>query len=279
VRIAASAHAIDRRTIKALVELHAMKNWMSWLPMVGVLFLSVLARADDSSPPPEAAVELFAAIDGGLIEVTVIPGDASRLTMQIANKSDQPLSIQLPPALAAMPVLAQLGFGLGNQGFGNNVGGGNGAPQGLGAGLGGPGGFNNNGGPGGFFNVPPGKIIRRKLPSVCLEFGKPDPRPQHAYRVAPLDSLNDRPAVAELLQTLGTHRGDHTVMQLAAWHLANDMSWQQLAGLRHREANGRTRPRFSTEQLEQAQALVAALPSVRRSTEPTSESASRLTAR
>ena len=53
-------------------------------------------------------VALFEAIEAGEIAVTVIPQRAERVTLQIANKTERPLSIEIPEALAAGPVLAQL---------------------------------------------------------------------------------------------------------------------------------------------------------------------------
>ena len=164
--------------------------------------LSVSAKESSSASTEPAAVELFAGIDDGKVEATVIPRDSKKVTLQLKNKSDQPLTIRLPEAFAAVPVQAQVaggglfgggGFGRGGgigfgAGAGNQAGGQGGGTQGLGvsggqnAGNGnGAGRRNRGGGPfgggggAGVFSIPAGKVIKVKLTSVCLEYGKPVP--------------------------------------------------------------------------------------------------------
>src|SRR5688572_9152818 len=63
-------------------------------------------KAEDFQP-----VELFAAMKSGEIEVQYIPKDAKQANVLIRNKTDKPLSVQLPRAFTAVPVLAQFGGG------------------------------------------------------------------------------------------------------------------------------------------------------------------------
>ena len=71
-------------------------------------------------------VEMFKAMDAGQIDVRIIPKDATLCTVMVENKSDKPLSILMPEAFAAVPVLAQAGGigGGGQGGFGGGQGGG-----------------------------------------------------------------------------------------------------------------------------------------------------------
>jgi len=225
--------------------------------------------------PGSQSVEFFAALDEGQIAATVIPRDSRQLTVQVENKTDKPLSIRLPESIGAVPVLAQ--FGNPNQGF-NPFDNNQQQAQGLGGPFGGPqngnnpfgGGqqFNFPGGP--LFNVLPGKIVKKKLPCVCLEFGKPDPRPRIPYRIERLENVCSKPGVREVLIVLGSGRCNQKTAQIAAWHLANDMSWEQLAGLKHKLANGSMRPRFSAAELQLAKRVVEQLPSKKRLKSPES---------
>jgi hypothetical protein len=52
-------------------------------------------------------------------------------------------------------------------------------------------------------------------------------------------------------------------LRLAVWHLANAVSWEQLARVPHEQAHGTKRPQYSPAELEQAQRLVKQLPSVK----------------
>ena len=81
-----------------------------------VLCLPLLATAADASrrtgaKAPAETVELFAAMKSGDIEVKVIPKDSTEAAITIKNKTGKPLTIKVPPALAAVPVQAQFGGG------------------------------------------------------------------------------------------------------------------------------------------------------------------------
>ena len=53
-------------------------------------------------------------------------------------------------------------------------------------------------------NVPPEKIAQFKVPTVCLEHGKAEPRPAIPYEIKPIESVTDKPEVQELCRMLGT---------------------------------------------------------------------------
>jgi hypothetical protein len=68
--------------------------------------------------------------------------------------------------------------------------------------------------------------------------------------MVPADSVVDRPAVVELLKAFG--RGDlkHGAAQAAAWHLNNDLSWQQLtAKLQGTKRSFKRPPYFSADEI------------------------------
>ena len=214
--------------------------------------LSAVGKESTSAPQESVEIGLFTAIDGGRLEATVIPRDAKKVTLQLKNKSDQPLMIRLPEAFAAVPVQAQLlgggnNFG-GNNGGGFNVGqGGNqaggqgGGTQGLGVAGGGQNGGVNAGGGGrrkrggdapGLFNVPAGKVIKVKLTSVCLEYGKPEPSARNEYVIKPIESFCDKPVVVSILRSLGDGQVSQEVAQLAAWNVVSGTSFEQIAALK-----------------------------------------------
>lgn len=210
-----------------------------------VLFLSVGVLAGERTPDEaatanEEAIELFDAIDAGLVDVKFIPRNDKQARILVENKTDQPLDVRLPDAFAGVPVLAQGGFGGG--------GGGGGGGQGVGGGGGGQGGGN--------FNIPPEKVGNIKVATVCLEHGKPNPRPAMEYEIRRLETFTTRPAVRELLEMLGRGDVDRRVAQVAAWHLNNEMSWEELAAKEIHRANGQRYPYFSQQELKTAMAVV-----------------------
>ncbi len=224
------------------------------LATVGVLFAG--ERNDAASSNDIERIELFDAMDAGLVEVKFIPRNDEQARILVRNKTDKPINVRLPDAFAGVPVLAQ-GFGGGGGGGGGGIGGGGGGGgQGVGGGGGGGGGGGRGGGGGGNFNIAPEKVGNFKVAIVCLEHGKPDPRPAMEYEIRRLENFTTKPAVRELLELFGSGKIDHRVAQIAAWHLNNEMSWQELAAKEIRRTNGQRYPYFSRQEIHAAIAAV-----------------------
>ena len=248
-----------------------------------VLIASVgLASAADRASEQQV-VRLFEAMEAGDIEVQFIASSSAAANVIFTNRTQQPLRIELPAAFAGVPVLAQFGNGpgagqFGIAGPGNIVPGGNfgvgapagGAAQGVGGGFN-PGvgvgqngaGFNGAGfnganfNGGGFFNIDAGSTRRLKVETVCLEHGKPDPNPRLKYELRPIEALTSRPEVAELCAMLGRGEIPQAAAQAAAWHVANDLSWEELAAKdRVRLRHGYYEKYFSQEEISQAVQIV-----------------------
>ena len=236
------------------------------------------------------SVEMFNAISSGDIEVLIKTKDASESNLIVTNNSNRHLAIQMPPAFAAVPVLKQLGNGggFGGNGVGGNgVGGGRGGNQGIGGGFGGGfggggfggGGFGGGGfGGGGFggrgggapfnippgdvggavFNIPPGRDGKVTVQTVCLEHGKPNPRPRMDYTVAPIETLSSDPKVTEICKMLASGEIPQNVAQAAAWNITDELSWDVLATKNRVERMDGYYERFFTHnELRAAQQVVA----------------------
>ncbi len=227
----------------------------------GVLLALVLTAtsllAIDRHKGPEV-VDVFDAIEKGQIAVEFIPRDSKQCRLLIENKTDKPLSVALPAACAG--VLAQdFGWPPGNDnqqqrqapqplGMGPNIMGQNGGQQDQGF-------FNVPGQqqrqqqpPHQFFNIPPEKVAKLKFKTVCLEHGKPEPKPKFRYELKRLDEVTKKPGVREICLMLGEGKINQRTAQLAAWHLNNDMSWKKLADIREKMAIG-TAPRYTAKEL------------------------------
>jgi hypothetical protein len=237
-----------------------MRNWRLWVAApAALLFVATISLAAErqSKPvktlpfdPNAQTVEMFAAIEKGDIAVKFIPKDSKEAKVLVENKTDKPLNVQLPETFAGVPILPQLGPaapGAGGRPGTRGGGGARGGNQGMGGGMGGMGGMG-----GGFMNVPPEKVGEIKVPTVCLDHGKAEPRPAMAYEIKPLDTYTTKPGVRELCAMLGKGEVDQRSAQAAAWHLNNDMSWEQLAAKQLRYANGARRPYFSPAEIQAA---------------------------
>ncbi|MEX2114818.1 MAG: hypothetical protein WD845_16615 [Pirellulales bacterium] len=189
-----------------------------------------------------AAIDLFDAIDANVVDARLIHRDATEANVLITNKTDKPLTVRLPDAFAGVPVLAQRGGGGGGRGGGGSN---TSSQQSTGGGMGG-------GGMGGMgmMNIAPEKVAKLKVTTVCLEHGKKEPRPGIPYEIKPLETVTTQPGVKELLTALGRERVSQRAAQAAAWHLANDMSWEQLANKRIVHLNGTTEMWFSPQEVQ-----------------------------
>jgi len=231
---------------------YAVNSWVARFASIALLLTTpvVVLAADDgvknlgAPSKKNATVEMFAAMQNGDIDVKLIPKDATEARILIKNNTKQPLNVKLPDAFAGRPILAQGRAGGG--GGGANSGGGN---QSMGGGMGGMGGGMMGGGMG-MMSVPPEQLGQFKVPTVCLEHGKKDPRPQVPYEIVPLDKVTKDPAVKELLIAFGKEKLDQRVTQAAAWHLANDMSWEELAGKRIEHLNGTSELWFNPREIQ-----------------------------
>lgn len=210
------------------------------------------ALSGTNGPAVENAVEFFQAMEDGTIAAKFIAKNASEARVIIENKTGQPVNIRLPEAFAGVPVLAQFGGG------GGGMGGGGGGSQGMGGGMGGGGmggGGMGGGGGGGMFNIPPERTRKIQVATVCLDYGKPDPNPKLAYEIKPVESYVTRAPVIEMLKAFGRGEIAPGAAQAAAWHLNNDLSWEELAKKMRGPKDprfGRRVPYFSSYELQAA---------------------------
>jgi hypothetical protein len=233
--------------------------------------------------PNADRVPLFQGIEQGTFDVKIIARDEKGGNVLIENKSKKPLTVKLPDAFVGVQVLKQFGMGAGGMGGGmggmggggmGGMGGGGmgGGGQAMGGGMGGGGmggggmggmggggmgGGGMGGGGGGFFSIPPEKVVKVPYKSVCLEHGKKEPSPRMVYRMVPVEKYTKDPVLQELVRMVGTGRINQQVAQAAAWHLSSKMSWGQLASKTIRRIGLRSVPYFHPAALRGAQMMVA----------------------
>lgn len=219
--------------------------------------------------PAAPKAELFQAMEDEKVSVRLVAKDEFEGHLLVENKTDAPLTIQLPDAFVGVQVLPQFGgggggFGGGGQGGGGFGGGGQGGGggQAAGGGFGGGGqgggqGGGGFGGGGGAFSIPVGTIAKVPVTTVCLEHGKKSPRQSMNYTIVPTDKYSSDPRVHEICKAVGTGQLDRASAQAAAWNVCNNMSWSQLASKTIHHLGTGDSPYFSRDQLLRAQAIVA----------------------
>ncbi len=245
-------------------------RWLGWAAAAAVACLrpglpAIAAERQGPSPREQpGAVDLFTAMESGQVEARIIPRNSQQCQLLVRNKTDQPLSVALPVAFAAVPVLAQQQLPLplppSQQ------------PQPLGVALNRaapvlrwPQKNNGQWAPNiagqrplarlALWTIAPEKVGWLRLPSVCLALGRPDPQPRFPYEIRRLEELTTDPVVAGICAMLGSGELSQDAAQLAAWHLENGMSWNQLATFCRPSALA-VAPRFTPGELAAAQRAV-----------------------
>lgn len=228
--------------------------------------------------PSAQVVDLFDGEAAGQLSLRMVAQSPKTGLVFVTNRSTDMLTVAVPKAVAGIHILPQFGplqggqngfgqgTGLGNNGFANNQAGGNGLGQTTGGGLSpmgnqgfpngqiGQNGLNQGNG---FFSIPPGKTVQLQLQSVCLNYGRPDPTPAMKYKLVRLEDQVSDPALQELLAGIN-ERSDRDAVQAAAWHLANGLSWEQIAQLSNQRLPGVKTPMFTAAEVRSAQSLVEA---------------------
>ncbi len=222
--------------------------------------------------PNAPRIELFEGIESEALSVKMIAKGPEGGHLLVENKTDQPLTVEMPDSFVGVHVLGQIGGGgIGGGGIGGGgIGGGGGAAQSVGGGAGGIGGSGGGGlgagvggggaggGGGGFFSIPAERVAMVPFNSACLEYGKPDPRARMTYKLVRTEDYTDDPRLQELIKLVASKRIPAQVAQAAAWHIANGMSWQELAQLKDDHIGVPDTPHFTYAQLAGAQQLVSA---------------------
>jgi hypothetical protein len=215
-------------------------NWACCLALAVAMPLASSRAADTTDKASDAAaktsadkpaVDLFDAMKSGDVEVKYVAKNSREGQLLVKNNTDQPLTVKLPDAFAAVPVLAQAmaAAGGGNRGSRNGYGGSKNNNQNQGTGGGGLGGIGGGaGGGGGAFNVAPEKVAKLKIDMVCLEHGKKEPNAHVPYEIRPIEEFTTDANVQELCKMVSAGKIDQRAAQAAAWHLANHMTWEQL---------------------------------------------------
>ena len=108
------------------------------------------------------------------------------------------------------------------------------------------------------FSVPPEQIAQIQMKSLCLEHGKPDPRSSMTYKLVPVEEYSSDPVLGSMLEQFVAGNLDQKGAQAAVWHIANHLSWQDLAAKKVKHLGGSpATPYFLPSQLMAAQEMVS----------------------
>jgi hypothetical protein len=222
------------------------------------------AEAPSVSKPTDksAAAELFAAIDQGAVEAKVVVRDQYHARVILRNKTDAPLTLRLPDAFAARPILAQQGFQFPSPNQSQNK---QTQPQAVSGPFSSQSNNQSNQGQqntnffgnGNVFNIPPESVRSVSISCFCVEMGKPNPRSIHSYELVRFEQVGGDPQLAAVFDRYARGDLDRESVQAAVWHVVNDKSWDELGKLSRKIALNADAPIFTRAQLQLARDLVA----------------------
>ncbi len=191
--------------------------------------------------PDAPKVDLFVGLERGDLEHRLVMKDETQGTLYLTNKSQKPLTVQLPSSAVGVQVTKQ-----GRTSFGGGGGGG-----GFGGGGGGFGG-------GGFGSIPPEKTVKIPFHSVCLEYGKKTPNSRMNYELIATEKYTDDVRQQELLKLVASGRFEPSAAQAAAWNVFSKLPWEKLASLKEETVGDPiTTIRFNPNQMRMAQQMVS----------------------
>lgn len=246
---------------------------LSLLCLIGAGTGSIKKLTLDADAP---VVELFDGIEQGQVDVRTSMANPYEGKVFVTNRTDKPLTVAIPKAVVGVHVLPQFGNNAGNGAFGNNGNnnqannGANGQAQSAGGNLGAienngngngngfpnaPGGMQNKFPGNNFFSIPAEKTVQLDFRSVCLNHGRPNPNAAMKYRMTKVEAYTTDPVLQQLLEDYSP-RTNKDVQQAAAWHLANGLTWKQLANLTQQKIPGVHTPLFTKAELDSARELV-----------------------
>jgi len=211
---------------------------------LGILLSGVLTVQTQALEPapdePEVSnaepLDLFDAIDEGVVEAKFIARSSTKGRLILTNKTKEEINVMVPEAFAGVHVLRQFGGG----GGGGRGGGGGG-----------------RGGGGGGFNIAPEEVGRIDVPLVCLDHGLKDPSSNKPYEIRPLEDVVDSLALIEIVKAYAKGQLPYGASQAAVWNLNSEVSWIDLSSkLTGTKRNIVREPYFSSAEIRTAMAIV-----------------------
>jgi hypothetical protein len=217
-----------------------------------------------SFDPAAKAVDLLSEDAKAKLAVRVIPQNEFRSRIRIENLTDEPLTVRVPPAVAAVHALPSAEAAPQprvrvpgaaepaqeeSQGAGQAV-----------VGTFGPlddpaNAFPHQSEAGSEFTIPARGSVLILLHSACAEHGKRPPISRMTYQLKPLDNQVENEVLRKVVQSYDPEKTDRQAFQAAVWHLANGLSWEMLAE-KTVKRGGQIVAYFTRQQLIEAQQLI-----------------------
>ncbi len=214
--------------------------------------------------PTASVVDLLSPDAQEKLRVRVVPQDEFQSRIVIENLTDEPITVRLPQAVAAVHTIPKPDVDPSprirtanppeaeeeqTQGNAQAVVGTFGPMNGQ------ANGFPHQSAKASAFTIPAKGKVMIALHSVCAEHGKRSPIARMTYQLKALDKQVENETLREIIQAYDPAKTDSLAFQAVVWHLADGMSWEDLARKTINTAGG-LHPYFTRDQLIEAQRLL-----------------------
>lgn len=198
---------------------------------------------DTPATDKKPGIDVFQAAKEKKVDAKLVQQSEKGGYLLLRNTSTELLNVRFPDSFVGVNVV----------GSGSSLQvGGRGTAQSTGIAINAPRGSRDTAG---LFSIPPGKMLRLPITSVCLEYGKPEPNAKLRYVIMPVERYSRNPVFHELLPLFTKTKMSQRVAQAAAWHISNGLTWPELSSITN-PATGSVLPMFTTNDLRLAKALV-----------------------
>lgn len=221
-----------------------MSKSIRWTPLFCLVAVVVAASPPRQSSAGEGeGVCLYDAMEADQVSVRFIAVNGSKSNVVITNLTDERLDIRLPDAVVAVPAAKA------NSETSNPKRGRRGLSTVESQSVGGAflvkgrGSRSAADGSSSLLALAPKKSRRITATTVGLEFGKAVPNARVDYVLVRPESKVDDARLMELFRQLGSNQVHPFIGQAVAWHLTDDMSWNDLS---HGGTNSRTISNYLT---------------------------------
>lgn len=210
------------------------------------------------------AVDLLSPEAREKLRVQVIPQNEFQSRIVIENLTEDPLTVRLPKAVAAVHTISKsdanpqprVRTSAGEEpkeepatGNGQAVVGTFGPMNDL------ANAFPHQSEEGNAFTIPAGRKVMIALHSACAEHGKRPPISRMAYELRPLEKQVESKTLQKIIQAYDPQSTNARAFQAVVWHLGNGLSWEDLAQKTLKTA-GQVQPYFTRAELIEAQRLL-----------------------
>lgn len=215
---------------------------------------SVAWSAEHTKSPHGTAsrIDLFQALEAGIVQAELCTLDPSRVRLQLRNAVGYPVCVQIPetfgavddlePAASIHPLTLAVAGNVFRAESGDDP-------------------LQTQLHSGSFHRLDADERVKLNLPSLRVDFGSLPFSPRRQLRLARLSDIHADSRIESIVIALGNGQCTPSVAQLAAWRISNPEHWLSISRTTVVQGRGMVEPQFDRGEFQAARRLVDSLTS------------------